>query len=146
MRPEFAFIGKNSAVYMIDGHAVTNPTVAKEKWFYIPGKRENTRGVAILNTNHIDNSYEKALQLFKRSAQLGYAPGQTNLAEIYLTDVDLERNGNVEKTAHWLFQAALQGYQPAVDKYQVICELDKSCTIDDFYQALNKAGINLRVN
>ena len=41
--------------------------------------------------------------------------------------------GDVEKAAHWLFQAALQGYQPAVEKYRVICQLEESCDINDFY-------------
>jgi len=145
VRPEFALIGNNRAVYMIDGHAVTNPTVAKEKWFYIPGKRENTRGVAILKAQHVENGYEKAFKLLQRSAELGYAPGQTNLAELYLTDVRYEENGNIDQAAHWLFKAALQGYQPAVEKYRIICALEERCHIDDFYQALQQAGTNVQL-
>ncbi|TPH18101.1 tetratricopeptide repeat protein [Litorilituus lipolyticus] len=140
IRPEFAYIGRNMTVYMIDGHAVTNPTVAKEPWVFIPGKRENTRGVAILKVNHDDNRFEKAFQLFKRSAELGYAPGQTNLAELYLSNRDYEGHGNIEQAANWLLQAALQGYQPAIEKYRVICALEESCDINDFYQALNEAS------
>jgi len=136
VRPELAFIGRNRAVYMIAGHAVTNPTVAKEKWFFIPGKRENAQGVALLEATHVNNRYEKAFELLKRSAELGYAPGQTNLAELYLTFNGHEEVRDVQTAAHWLFQAALQGYQPAVEKYRVICELEKSCNIEDFYRGL----------
>jgi len=140
VRPEFTGIGLNIAVYMIDGIAVTNAAVVKEKWHYIPGKRENTQGVAHLKAEHMDDRFEKAFVLLKKSAELGYAPGQTNLAELYLTFSDIEGNGDVEKAAHWLFQAALQGYQPAIEKYRVICDLEEACNIDDFYQALNESG------
>jgi len=146
VRPEFNYIGQNRAVYMIDGQAVTNPTVAKEKWFFIPGKRENAQGLAILEAAHIENRYDKALERLKRSAELGYAPGQTNLAELYLTFNGSEEARDVQTAAYWLFQAALQGYQPAVEKYRVICELEQACQIEDFYQALNEAGTNINMN
>jgi hypothetical protein len=145
VRPELFSIGRNSMAYMIDGNAVTDVSVAKEKWFFIPGKRENTEGVAFLKATYIDDRIEQAFTLLKKSAELGYAPGQTNLAELYLTSTDMEGNGDVEKAAHWLFQAALQGYQPAVEKYRVICQLEESCDINDFYQALNEAGTNLQI-
>lgn len=146
VRPDFSALGRNSAVYMIDGNPVTNTTVVKEKWHYIPGKRENTQGVAFLKASYIDNSVERAFILLKKSAKLGYAPGQTNLAELYLTFTDIEGDRDIENAAHWLFQAALQGYQPAVEKYRVICQLEESCDIEDFYSALNEAGTNYQVN
>ena len=146
VRPELVSIGINRVVYMIDGNAVTNSTTLKEKWFFIPGKRENTQGVAHLKAEYMDDRFEKAFVLLKKSAELGYAPGQTNLAELYLTFTDIEGNGDVEKAAQWLFQAALQGYQPAIEKYRVICQLEEACDIEDFYQALNEAGINLRID
>ncbi len=146
VRPEFAYIGRNMAVYMIDGHAVTNPTVAKEPWVYIAGKRENTRGMATLKVVHDNERFDKAFKLFKQSAELGYAPGQTNLAELYLTDIDYEGSGNVEMAARWLFQAALQGYQPAIEKYRVICAQEENCDIADFYQALNQAGATYEIH
>jgi len=146
VRPEFVSIGINRAVYMIDGNAVTNSTALKEKWFFIPGKRENTQAVAFLKASYIDDRIEQAFILLKKSAELGYAPGQTNLAELYLTARDIEGNGDVESAAHWLFQAALQGYQPAIEKYRIICHLEEACDIEDFYQALNAAGINLQID
>ncbi len=146
VRPKLFSIGGNSAVYMIAGHAVTNPIAIKEKWVFIPGKRENTQGVAILKATHIENRYEKAFERLKRSAELGYAPGQTNLAELYLTFDGSEEVRDVQTAAYWLFQAALQGYQPAVEKYRVICELEEACNIEDFYQALSEAGTNISMN
>lgn len=138
VRPELAYIGNNSKVYMIAGQAVTNPIVAKEKWFFIPGKRENSQAVAVLKASHIENKYQKAFELLKRSAELGYAPGQTNLAELYFTFNGNEEFREIEKAAYWLFQAALQGYQPAVEKYRVMCEFEQACNIEDFYQALKE--------
>ena len=146
VRPEFSLIGRNKAVYMIDGNPVTNTTLVKKEWRYIPGKRENTQGVAYLKAGYIDDSFEQAFTLLKKSAELGYAPGQTNLAELYLTSIGLEESRNVEDAAHWLFKAALQGYQPAIEKYRVICQLEENCHIEDFYRALNEAGTNYRVD
>lgn len=144
-RPELAFIGRNKAVYMIDGHAVTNPTAVKEKWVFTPGKYENSQGVALLEGTYIDNRYHRAFERLQRSAELGYAPGQTNLAELYLTFNGREETRDVQTAAYWLFQAALQGYQPAIEKYRVICELEESCDIEEFYRGLKGAGVNLRV-
>jgi len=144
VRPEFNMIGNNSAVYMIDGNAVADPIVAKEKWHYIPGKRQNTQGVAFLKASYITDRFEQAFVLLKQSAELGYAPGQTNLAELYLTGIEGSRD--VESAAHWLLQAALQGYQPAIEKYRVICQLEERCQIEDFYRALNEAGTTYRIN
>jgi len=144
VRPEFSMIGRNKAVYMIDGNAVANPTVAKEEWHYIPGKRQNTQGMAFLNASYIDDRFEQAFVLLKQSAELGYAPGQTNLAELYLTGIEGSRD--VESAAHWLLQAALQGYQPAIEKYRVICQLEERCQIEDFYRALNDAGTSYQIN
>ena len=144
VRPELNMIGGNKAVYMIDGNAVTQPTVAKEAWHYIPGKRQNTQGVAFLNASYINDRFEQAFILLKQSAELGYAPGQTNLAELYLTGIEGSRD--VENAANWLLQAALQGYQPAIEKYRVICELEERCQIEDFYRALNEAGTSYQIN
>lgn len=144
VRPEFNMIGRNKAVYMIDGNPVSSSTVAKEEWRYIPGKRQNTQGMAFLNSSHINDRFEQAFILLKKSAELGYAPGQTNLAELYLTGIEGSRD--VENAAHWLFQAALQGYQPAIEKYRVICQIEEMCQIENFYRALNEAGASYQVN
>ncbi len=143
-RPEFNMIGRNKAVYMIDGNPVASATIAKEKWHYIPGKRQNTQGMAFLKTIYIEDRFEQAFVLLKKSAELGYAPGQTNLAELYLSGIEGSRD--IESAAQWLFQAASQGYQPAIEKYKVICQLEESCQIEDFYRALNEAGASYQIN
>jgi len=144
VRPEFNMIGKNKAVYMINGNPVTNATDAQKEWRYIPGKRQNTQGMAFLKASYINDRFEQAFILLKQSAELGYAPGQTNLAELYLTGIEGSRD--IENAAHWLFQAALQGYQPAIEKYRVICQMEETCQIEDFYRALNDAGTSYRIN
>jgi hypothetical protein len=144
VRPELSMIGRNTAVYMINGNPVTSTTEAKSQWRYIPGKRQNTQGMAFLKASYIDDRFEQAFILLKKSAELGYAPGQTNLAELYLTGIEGSRD--IENAAHWLFQAALQGYQPAIEKYRVICQLEEMCQIEDFYRALNDAGTSYRIN
>lgn len=144
VRPAFNMIGRNKAVYMIDGNPVSSTTVAKEAWHYVPGKRQNTQGMALLKANYINDRFEQAFVLLKASAKLGYAPGQTNLAELYLTGI--EGNRDIDTAVHWLFQAALQGYQPAIEKYRVICGLEETCQIEDFYRALNEAGTSYRIN
>lgn len=143
VRPDFNLIGRNTAVYMIDGNPVTSTTVAKEAWRYIPGKRQNTQGMAFLKATHINDRFEQAFVLLKQSAELGYAPGQTNLAELYLTGIEGSRD--IENAAYWLFKAALQGYQPAIEKYRVICQQEEMCQIEDFYRALNEAGTSYQI-
>jgi hypothetical protein len=138
VRPEFNPIGRNMAAYMIDGNLVTDTESVEKKWYYVPGKRQNTQGMAFLNATNIEDRFEQAFILLKHSAELGYAPGQTNLAELYLSGIEGSRD--VESAVHWLFKAALQGYQPAIEKYRVICQLEEECQIEDFYQALNIEG------
>ncbi|WP_085296720.1 tetratricopeptide repeat protein [Cognaticolwellia mytili] len=144
VRPEFNMIGRNKAVYMINGNPVTNSTMAKEEWRYISGKRQNTQGMAFLKEIYIEDRFEQAFVLLKQSAELGYAPGQTNLAELYLMGIKGSRD--IENATHWLFQAALQGYQPAIEKYRILCQSEEVCQIEDFYQALNESGTSYRIN
>ena len=144
VRPKFNIIGRNSAIYMIDGNAVTNTTAVKKAWRYMPGKRQNTEGMAYLKATYINDRFEQAFILLKKSAELGYAPGQTNLAELYLTGIEGSRD--IDTAAHWLLQAALQGYQPAIEKYRVICQLEESCQIEEFYRVLNEAGTSFQIN
>ncbi len=138
VRPELNYIGRNMSAYMIDGNVVSEPELVEQEWRYVPGKRQNTQAMAFLKATYIEDRFDKAFALLKRSAELGYAPGQTNLAELYLTGIEGTRD--VETAVHWLFKAALQGYQPAIEKYRVICQLEEACQIADFYQALNEAG------
>lgn len=139
VRPELSNIGRNMTAYMIDGNVVSEIEQMEKKWRYVPGKRENTKAMAFLKATYIEDRFEQAFGLLKRSAELEYAPGQTNLAELYLTGIEGTRD--VETAVHWLFKAALQGYQPAIEKFRVICQLEETCQIEDFYNALKEEGV-----
>ncbi|MCO4798986.1 MAG: sel1 repeat family protein [Colwelliaceae bacterium] len=138
VRPEINFIGRNMQAFMIEGNIVIDVDKVEQNFRYVPGKRQNTQGMGFLKATYIEDRFEQAFDLFKQSSELGYAPGQTNLAELYLSGIEGSRD--VENAVHWLFKAALQGYQPAIEKYRVICQLEEACQIEDFYQALNEAG------
>ncbi|GLX77127.1 hypothetical protein tinsulaeT_04670 [Thalassotalea insulae] len=138
VRPELNYIGRNMSAYMIDGNVVSKLEIVEQAWRYVPGKRQNTQAMALLKATYIEDRFEQAFTLLTRSAELGYAAGQTNLAELYLTGIEGKRD--VDSAVYWLFKAALQGYQPAIEKYRVICQLEEACQIADFYQALNEAG------
>ncbi|WP_139302556.1 tetratricopeptide repeat protein [Thalassotalea sp. PP2-459] len=143
IRPELNYIGRNRSAYMIDGNVVTEPEIVEKEWRYVPGKRQNTQAMAFLKSTHIEDRFDKAFELLKQSADLGYAPGQTHLAELYLTGI--EGHKDVETAVYWLFEAAKQGYQPAVEKYRVICQLEEQCQIEDFYQALKETGASFTI-
>lgn len=138
VRPEMRKIGHNMSAYMINGNVVSDIEQIEQKWRYVPGKRENTKAMAFLKATYIENRFEQAFDLLKRSADMGYAPGQTNLAELYISGIEGTRD--VETAVHWLFKAASQGYQPAIEKFRVICQLEEECNIEDFYRALREQG------
>ncbi|WP_448566401.1 tetratricopeptide repeat protein [Thalassotalea ganghwensis] len=138
VRPELAIIAQNTSAYLIDGNVVSNIEKVKQKWRFIPGKSENNKAMALLKLTYLDDRFEQAFVLLMRSAELGYPPGQTNLAELYLTGIEGSRDMN--NAVRWLFEAAKQGYQPAIEKYRLLCQLEEECSIEDFYQALNEAG------
>ena len=138
IRPEKAMVAQNLSAYIIDGNIVSNIEKVKTEWRFVPGKRENDKAMALLKLTYLDDRFEQAFVLLQRSAELAYAPGQTHLAELYLTGIEGTRD--IESAVYWLFEAAKQGYQPAVEKYRVLCQLEEECVIEDFYQALNEAG------
>lgn len=138
VRPERSQIGLNMSTYMIDGNIVSDTEIVEQKWHYEPGKRQYNQAIGFLKATYIDDRFEQAFVLLKQSAELGYAPGQTSLAELYISGIEGTRD--IESAVYWLFQAALHGYQPAVEKYRVICQVEEVCKIEDFYQALNDAG------
>lgn len=143
IRPELSYIGKNMSAYMIDGNVVSKLEIVEQKWLFVPGKRENTEAMAFLKATYIEDRFDKAFILLKRSAKLGYAPGQTHLAELYLTGI--EGHKDIDSAVYWLFEAAKQGYQPAIEKYRVICQLEEQCQIEDFYQALIESGASFTI-
>jgi hypothetical protein len=111
---------------------------------FLPGKQENISGESYLKATNIQNHYAIAFEYFKESAQLNYAQGQINLAQMYLS-TRLEQQ-DFNKALFWLKQAALQSNKAAINKYTIVCKKVSQCNIDDFYQSLLAAGVNIRFN
>jgi len=111
---------------------------------FIAGKQENITGNSYLRATNITNHLQLAFENFKKSAQLNYPQGQINLAQMYL-DTRLEKQ-NFNQALYWLKQAALQSNKSAIDKYIIVCQQVENCKINDFYQELITAGINIRFN
>ncbi len=130
-----------------DGNVLDGNVVVPDKQFsnknklFIPGKKENSTGIELLKLGGINNE-ERAYKQFSKSAEQGYAPGQVNLSQLYLTGKGVYKD-EIEALAI-LRQAALSAYEPAVIKYTIICKKVDSCTVEDFYQDLIKAGVNIK--
>ncbi|MBL4909920.1 MAG: sel1 repeat family protein [Alteromonadaceae bacterium] len=111
---------------------------------FIAGKQENITGNSYLKATNINNHLQLALKYFKQSAQLNYPQGQINLAQMYLRE-DLEQQ-DLTQALYWLKQASLQSNKSAINKYTIVCQQIENCDINDFYQDLIDAGVNIRFN
>lgn len=110
---------------------------------FIPGKRENLSASSLLKSNYIENNLSQAFELFQQSAQLGFAKGQVNLAQMYLNGQYIEKDR--QQALFWFKQAALQSYKPGILKYVIVCERVASCDLAAFYQELLNFGVNIKV-
>lgn len=110
---------------------------------YIYGKRENVKGEALLKELHSETNFKSAFDLFQQSSNLGYADGQINLAEMYISGFYVEKDLN--KAIFWLKKASLQSSKPAILKYGIVCKQIELCNIVDFYQELKVNGVNIKV-
>ena len=130
-----------------DGNMLDGNVVIPDKQFesknklFIPGKKENAAGEELLKLDGVMND-EQAYKQFSNAAAQGYAPGQVNLAQLYLTGKGVSKD-EIEALAI-LKQAALQAYEPAVLKYTIVCKQVESCTVEDFYQDLVNSGVNIK--
>jgi hypothetical protein len=111
---------------------------------FIEGKRENIVGESYFKASNINNHLQLAFKNFKKSAQLNYPLGQINLAQMYLMTT-LEQQ-DFSQALYWLKQAALQSNKSAINKYTIVCQQVTNCDINDFYQDLISAGVNIRFN
>ncbi|WP_019027863.1 tetratricopeptide repeat protein [Colwellia piezophila] len=126
---------------MLDGNVVVPDSHFESSSVFIPGKKENFTGLEYLNFANTNNKAEQAFTKFQQSADLGFAKGQVNLAQMYLNGTGVEKDLSVALS---LFkQGALQSYEPAILKYAIVCQLVESCVVTDFYQELVKAGVNI---
>jgi hypothetical protein len=110
---------------------------------YFPGARQNNSGLAFLEASYIDNHLELAFDKFNVSAERGYKLGQVNLAELYITGKHGEKDLN--QALFWLQEAAVQDYQPAIDKYLIVCQQVAQCSKRDFINLLSEQGVNFHV-
>jgi len=110
---------------------------------FFPGKHENVSASSFLKSNHIEDNLNQAFDLFQKSAQLGFAKGQVNLAQMYLNGQHVEKN--LQQALFWFKQAALQSYKPGILKYVIVCEQLSHCDLAAFYQLLISSGVNIKV-
>jgi|GEM_PF-669592 len=140
------FLARRPEGNMLDGNLVIPDAAFASNSVFMPGKKANFAGLEYLKRVNEANNAQLAFDKFTESAESGYAPGQVNLAQMYLNDIAVEK-GVVEKdlveSLSWFKQAALQAYEPAVLKYGIVCQQVESCTVADFYQELIKAGVNI---
>lgn len=110
---------------------------------FVPGNRENLSATSFLKSNYIEDNLSQAFELFQQSAQLGFAKGQVNLAQMYLNGQYIEKD--LQQALFWFKQAALQSHKPGILKYVIVCKQLSSCDLAAFYQSLITAGVNIRV-
>jgi TPR repeat protein len=143
---------EQGAIYRVERPVMNRlrgkPVVKAQKRFvsstYFPGARQNNSGLAFLEASYLSDHVQRAFEKFEVSAQRGYKLGQVNLAELYITGKHGERDLN--KALFWLQEAALQDYQPAIDKYSIVCKQVAECRKADFLKVLADAGVNFRIN
>lgn len=141
----------SSAIYMIKrpdknmlyGNYINEPKGEGDSSLYIPGKRENLVGLSLQKSSYLENNLQQAFDHFSRSAQLGFAKGQVNLAQMYLNAHYVDKD--LKQAMFWFKQAALQSNKAAVLKYVIVCRQVSYCNEMDFYQALTNAGVNIKV-
>lgn len=126
---------------MLDGNVVVPDSHFESSSVFIPGKKENFSGLEYLKFAKDGNKAEMALTKFEESAELGFAQGQVNLAQMYLNGIAVEKD--LHESLALFKDAALQAYEPAILKYSIVCQQVESCTVADFYQELVKAGVNI---
>jgi len=126
---------------MLDGNVVVPDSHFESSSVFIPGKKENLAGLEYLKLDKNSDKAELALEKFEESADLGFAKGQVNLAQMYLNGTAVEKD--LHESLVWFKQASLQAYEPAILKYSIVCQQVESCTIEDFYQELVKSGVNI---
>ena len=141
----------STAIYMIKrpdlnmlyGNYINDPKPEQTTKRYIPGKRENLEGLSFLKASYLENSLEQAFERLSRSAQLGFAQGQVNLAQMYLNAQYVDKD--LSQAMYWFKQAALQSDKAGVLKYVIVCRQVSYCQEGDFYQELSNAGVNIKV-
>lgn len=126
---------------MLDGNVVVPDSHFKSSSIFFPGKKENYSGLEYMRFASQPEKAELAFEKFEESAELGFAQGQVNLAQMYLNGTAVEKD--LYESLYWLKQASLQAHEPAILKYAIVCQKLESCSEAEFYQELVKAGVNI---
>ena len=126
---------------MLDGNVVVPDSHFESNSIFIPGKKENFAGLEYLKFAKSADKATLALTKFQESAELGFAQGQVNLAQMYLNGIAVEKD--LQKSLEWFKQGSLQAYEPAILKYGIVCQQVNSCNIAEFYQELVQTGVNI---
>jgi len=137
------YLVKRPVLDKLFGNNVSPDKVHYSSNIFIPGKRENLSATSFLKSNYIEDNLSQAFELFQQSAQLGFAKGQVNLAQMYLNGQHVEQD--LQQTLYWLKQAALQSHKPGILKYVIVCKQINSCDLATFYQSLISAGVNIKI-
>ena len=126
---------------MLDGNVVVPDSHFESSSVFIPGKKENFAGLEYLKFAKSADKAALALAKFQESAELGFAQGQVNLAQMYLNGIAVDKD--LQKSLEWFKKGALQAYEPAILKYAIVCQQVNSCNITEFYQELVQTGVNI---
>lgn len=144
--PQLQEMIESGAIFLVrrpEGNMLDGNLVVPDKQFgtskvFIPGNKENLAGEEFLK---FEQSNYSAYENFKASADLGFAKGQVNLAQMYLTGKAVDKD--IERALYWLKQGALQANESAIIKYAIVCEQVANCKVKDFYKVLLKSGVNI---
>jgi len=142
-RSNAIYLVKRPVLNKLYGNFVSPDRVRDNSDLFIPGKRENLSASSLLKSNYIEDNLSQAFELFQQSAQLGFAKGQVNLAQMYLNGQHVEKDS--QQALFWFKQASLQSYKPAILKYVIVCKQVNSCDLAAFYQELLNSGVNIKV-
>ena len=141
---EAIYLAKRPVRNKLYGSLIGPEKSTQSSHLYTYGKKENRKGEVYLKALHSETNLESAFGLFQKSADLGFATGQINLAEMYINGASVEKD--LTLALHWLKQASLQSNKAAIFKYGIICKQVPNCNVLDFYQEMNnKGGVNIKI-
>ncbi|GAA0821410.1 hypothetical protein GCM10009111_28360 [Colwellia asteriadis] len=140
---EALYLAKRPVRNKLYGNFVSPIKYKSTSSLFILGKKENSRGEGFLQQRYDELSGENAFDAFQQSANLGYPQGQVNLATMYINGDFVKQD--LTQALYWLKTASLQSYKPAILKYGIICKQLPNCNVFNFYQELERFGVNIKV-
>ena len=114
---------------MLDGNVVVPDSHFESSSVFIPGKKENLTGLEYMKFAKDADKAALAFSKFEDSADLGFAKGQVNLAQMYLNGMAVEKD--LHEALSLFKEASLQAHEPAILKYAIVCQQVESCTVTE---------------